>query len=375
VRSRTALIAREMRKIAGIPWIARASGWALAALVAGCATGCTADGSDEPDSETNEGNIFGGMLDDDGAAKAGVVALRVGNGPTFELCSGALIAPNVVLTARHCVSKNVTDAISCDENGLSMSSAVHVAGNEDPASIAIYLGASPSFSKTPVAVVQAVIAPEGDILCDSDIALVVLDRRLQNIEPFAVRFGAPARVGETIRAVGYGKNDASTPMGTRFRKENVPVLAVGSGITPSKTRLGPREFEVGRSICEGDSGGPAISELTGAVIGVVSRGGPCGDNFGHVYTTTAGFDSLFDRAFAAAGGAPLIEANTPPANMEAEPRAIPSDETTDDLTKPAISGCALGLRGSATSGRGFGLALTLVGLLMFFRGRRPRTRA
>src|SRR5690606_16892973 len=122
-----------------------------------------------------------------------------------------------------------------------MSGSVHVAGDEDPSSLAIFLGASPSFSKAPVALVKTVIAPEGDILCDSDIALVVLDRSLEGIEPFAVRLGAPARVGETIRAVGYGKNDARTPMGTRFRKENVPVLAVGSGITRSKTRLGPRE--------------------------------------------------------------------------------------------------------------------------------------
>src|SRR5205085_1978599 len=117
--------------------------------------------------------IFGGAKDDDDDAIDGVVALRVGLGNTFELCTGALIAPNVVLTARHCVTKNATTSVSCDENGRS-ANGEHVTEDEDPASIGIYGGASPSFAKPALAVGRAIIAPSGPYLCDSDIALVVL---------------------------------------------------------------------------------------------------------------------------------------------------------------------------------------------------------
>ncbi len=36
--------------------------------------------------------------------------------------------------------------------------------------------------------------------------------------------------------------------------------------------LGPREFEVDRATCRGDSGGPAIDVMSGEIVGVVSRG-------------------------------------------------------------------------------------------------------
>ncbi len=85
------------------------------------------------------------------------------------------------------------------------------------------------------------------------------------------------------------------------------MLAQGKMVSASKTPLGLHEFEVGMSICQGDSGGPAISEQTGAVIGVVSRGGHCDENFGHIYTTTTGFDEMFQEGFALANATPLVE--------------------------------------------------------------------
>lgn len=315
-----------------IGWIARASALAVAAS----ACGGTDDAQGTPGSESA---IFGGVRDDDALAMPGVVALRVGRDGAYDICSGALLAPNVVLTARHCVAQNLADAISCDEEGRATNAVAHVAGEEAPANISVFVGAAPRFSRSPDAVAATIVAPGGDVLCDSDIALVVLDRELSGVAPFAVRTSASARVGETIRAVGYGRNDAKTPMGTRFRKENVPVLAVGKGVSASRTRLGAREFEVGKSICEGDSGGPAISEATGAVIGVVSRGGPCGDDFGHVYTSTAGFEDLFERAFAAAETRPIVETNTPPADVEPEPGAAGS--AAAEGPAPEGTGCSV----------------------------------
>ena len=205
--------------------------------------------------------IYGGAEDDDADALPGVVALRIGMEGTFELCSGALIAANLVLTARHCVTRNLTSSVSCNENGKS-SNGEHVAGDELPRNVGVYVGAAPRFGQHPDSIAKAIVSPPGPYLCDSDIALVVLDTPITSIEPLAVRRARPAAAGEIIRSVGYGQNDDKLPIGTRFRKDGVTVLAQGKAISASKTPLGLHEFEVGKSICQGDSGGPAISEET-----------------------------------------------------------------------------------------------------------------
>lgn len=350
-----ATLAHKVRKITRI---AKAPVW-VSALLAGfmgvSSVGCaaeTSDGTSEPVEATvvtgtSDAKIFGGAKDDDEEAAAGVVALRVGLGNTFELCTGALIAPNVVLTARHCVTKNATTSVSCDENGQS-ANGVHVTEDEDASSIGIYAGTSPSFAKPPLSVARAILAPSGPYLCDSDIALVVLTTPIKNITPMTVRMHQPARTGEHVRAIGYGQNDQSSPIGTRFRKAGVEVLAQGQGISPSKTPLGPHEFEVGKSICQGDSGGPAISEDTGAIIGVVSRGSGCDDEFGHIYTTTSGFDTLFADAFALAGGAPSVEPGDVATNgPSTRSKSSGLSTAADDDTSASTASCSAGSRGLA----------------------------
>ena len=195
-------------KVGGVEWIVRRSARVPAlALVLSSIMGCAAEPSGSAVEATVASGsaaptIFGGSKDDGDQAVPGVVALRVGTGGTFELCSGALIAPNVVLTARHCVTKNITTSVSCDENGHS-ANGLHVSGDEDPSTIGVYLGESPSFARRPAAVARAIIAPTGPYLCDSDIALVVLDSPITTVAPLPVRIHSPARAGETIRSVGY----------------------------------------------------------------------------------------------------------------------------------------------------------------------------
>src|SRR5512140_3664122 len=69
------------------------------------------------------------------------VATALDESPTHvTLCSGALVAPNLVLTARHCVSRAVTATPSCDARGQSHNGD-HLAEDADPSAIAIYVGA------------------------------------------------------------------------------------------------------------------------------------------------------------------------------------------------------------------------------------------
>jgi hypothetical protein len=335
--------------------------------VAGCAAPAEHEVEARVHVDATEPQIFGGAKDDDGNAIPGVVALRVGMGATFELCSGALLAPNLVLTARHCVTKTASASIACDENGLS-ADGKHVLANEEPATIGVYVGASPRFTERPSALGKTLITPKGDVLCDSDIALVVLDRALDDVTPLPIRLHAPARVGDTIRSVGYGQNDEKLPIGTRVRKSGVEVLAQGKALSQSNTPLGAHEFEVGKSICQGDSGGPAISEETGAVIGVVSRGGNCNEDFGHIYTTTAGFDALFDEAFAAAGTEPTLEERS--AKDDRAPRI--EDGANGDAARSSEGSCAASGRsraGNLSRTWALGVGLALLGLGSRRRGR------
>src|SRR5262249_1689343 len=92
--------------------------------------------------------------------------------------------------------------------------------------------------------------------------------------------------------------------------------------------VAPSEFQVGESICEGDSGGPALDATTGAVVGVVSRGGngrvssttspstTCVDYpdtpVTNDYTETSPFKDTILSAFAAVGHDAWVEGGPDP---------------------------------------------------------------
>jgi MYXO-CTERM domain-containing protein len=334
-----------------IPWIV------LAPLLVAC--GGVGDAA--PDSEVVGQDRAPLYLGTPGAAAdstaSNVVALRIGDGASFLLCSGALVAPNVVLTARHCVAQKLSDTVACDEDGLSMQGP-QVGANVPPGTLHVFVGATPNLYGTPAANGRALFAPTGDTLCNSDIAFIVLDRPLTGIAPIPIRLASAARAGEVVHVVGYGTNDQGLPTGVRLRTQPLPVRAVGRGISRNHTPLATHEFELGRSACDGDSGGPAIGEATGAVLGVVSRGASCNDDFGHVFVQPSGFRALLDQAFAYAGAQPIAE---PPLASTAGATEPP------DLTA-GRHGCAAAGAGLPGSPPGAGL----VGVLLAFVARRRR---
>jgi hypothetical protein len=261
--------------------------------------------------------IYGGVIDDDAQANDAVVALTVGtSAQDFVLCTATLIAPDAVLTAHHCVGSNLAPTVTCDQTGASTSGS-QIGADVSPSTIHVFVGAQPDLTYgTPDANGVAIFDTESSTLCNSDIAVVLLDKPITTIAPLAVRLSGATQVGESVRAVGFGQNDQNAPIGTRFRKDGLSVLAIGAGVSASGTSLGSDELELGMSTCEGDSGGPAISAASGAVVGVVSRGGACTDDFGHIDTMTSGFADLIRTALSAAGEVPLeevvdIDASTP----------------------------------------------------------------
>jgi hypothetical protein len=227
----------------------------------------------------------------------GVVAIAAYQDAVYTLCSGALVAPNLVLTARHCIVSAKTASPSCDVAGRSHNGA-HVERDLDPGQIAIYLGdkVKPGVDK-PLARGVKSLYPDTKILCDADVAYVLLDHPIHRIPTLPVRMHAPVAEGDLVAPIGYGGGRLNA-VGTKVTRSVSPVLARGPTLNRrTGAVLGSREFEVETATCKGDSGGPAIDVKTGEIVGVVSRGGSCSARGNHVYTSIAAFEKLTHRAF------------------------------------------------------------------------------
>jgi hypothetical protein len=249
-----------------------------------------------------------------------VVALRIGD---QALCTGSLIAKDVVLTARHCVAQ-ASQSVECPAQGR------QVYRDHDPASIEVLVG-DRAEGQEAVARGLEIVAPSGATLCDADIALVILDRPIANVKPLGVAVTGIA-VGDTVRSVGFGRMGDSGPAGFKLVRESVRVL----GVTPA-------EFTIGEATCQGDSGGPAIHEESGEVVGVVSRGGPScqGSDVHNVYTRVDSYAWLIDMALARSG---LYDKKSADAGPKGAPRAN-SDKPASDMGNACSegAGCATGL--------------------------------
>jgi hypothetical protein len=281
-------------------------------LLACGAAACSSPATEITASE--EQPVLGGT--DSGPDEDMVVEVISKSDTVSHTCTGTLLAPNVVITARHCVA-NFSDAtFSCTSDGEL------VAGSKggmmgpllDPGRISIRVGTHVR-GTTAVAVGRKIFATQATSICRNDIAIVVLATELTDLPIAPVRTGRGNFIGEQLRVVGYGVDDAST-IDNRHTRSGLKIAQIGSSqFNANPDPVPSRTFVTeGPSLCIGDSGGPAFAD-SGAVTGVWSQvvgdcKAPTARNY---FTEVAPFeDELIVPAFAEAGALVWREGTTGP---------------------------------------------------------------
>ena len=205
-----------------------------------------------------------GKLDGDGHPNVGIMVAELETPGVKEMiCSGALIAPTVYLTAAHCTgylaSLGISDVwVSFDSEFIAGSTLIHGTMHTNPA-----------FD-------QAQNDP-------GDIAVIVLDEPIVGVTPATLpRKGQFDRLerqgklrGQRFTAVGYGSQERSNGGGPpTFGPTDTRMVAISTyrALNPTWLRLSQNPATGDGGTCYGDSGGPNLLGDSSLIAGLTVTG-------------------------------------------------------------------------------------------------------
>lgn len=278
------------------------SGCFALALLAGCAEAPASSLDDASAHRVKTQPVYGGIV----STEENDAVVQLFTGPEENrLCSGTVVAPRLVITARHCIAPYVEGSYQCNAEGgynetfpRDPPNAGTVAQPYAPEFVRVRIGQNPVGEEPTLG--DKIYIVQTDTICKNDIAIVRVDRDLP-VAPRAMRLTEPTFPGELVTVVGYGQT--FTPVPGRHELHDVEIQAVGkSTLYPVGRGAYDRTFRLGQSACPGDSGGPTLSDK-GAVLGVSSIiVNECNSSAALLfYTQLAPFRTFIEEAFEDSG--------------------------------------------------------------------------
>jgi V8-like Glu-specific endopeptidase len=292
-------------------------------------------GTELPIYDSTTSAIQAGAADSTHTFAVGIVQVSNIQNGSVAFCSGALLAPNLVATARHCIAPPASADITCSSSTFGqMVPANEVLVTTDP-----QINSRGNFVRA-----TNIVAPSASsdgMICGNDLALIILDGPIQlgeyvtpAISPQLTDRNAYA---SSFAAIGYGvttpTDQAGTTAGIRRIKENVPIVCIPNdksiadcfGDPTNHKVLTATEFVAGdASTCEGDSGSNAFDQASfnsgkWVSFGVLSRGGVSQDGKTCTNPIYARFDSWSQLVIDAAKEAAQAGGYTAPSWTNATP--------------------------------------------------------